>query len=582
MLSTAELTVIGIICALFGMIALTRLKIELIAVIVLLLVAFSGLLPTTDALAGFSSSVVITLMGFFIIMRGLEQTGVARRIASVLQKYGRGSEAKLNALYMAAGAMTSLIMYNVAAGAVLLPVAVRVARNSEVPISKLLLPMSFGILVGGMATYLTTANILMSELLLSRGIDGLGMLDFLPVGGLIVLASLAYMLLLGRHLLPERRARKHNTYQLEMRQVRVRAGSPLAGKSIGESIIKSELDLTVAAVRRDNETIYEPKPRIKIKSDHELVVVGSEEQLDKLLEADYGLSSVGEGTALMESTLLMIPSRSGVIGRTLSELKLYRDTGLLAVGLWRQASIQYTNVRSVPLRVGDGLLVVGQGEDIEQLADNRNFLLSASAYAPHPMDSRRAPLAIAITALALALAVLNLVPMPIAMLGGAALMVISGCLAMEDFYAAVEWRVIFLVAGMLPLSLAITDSGLADRLGALLVNSLSGAGGLAVVAGLALLTMLVAQVIGGQVTALLVGPLAINTALQMGVDARAMALAVAVACSMAFLTPIAHPVNILVMGPGGYKFRDFSKVGIGMTLVTLLALLLGLSLLWGV
>ncbi len=592
MLTTAELIVIGIICALFGLIALTRLKTELIAVIVLLLVAFSGLLPATEVLAGFSSSVVITLIGLFIITRGLEKTGVIQFIAGALHDYGRGSEAKLIALFMAAGAALSLIMNNVAAGAVLLPAAVRVARISDIAVSKLLMPMSFGTLVGGMATYLTTANILMSELLLSRGLDGLGMLDFLPVGGLIVIASLVYMLLLGRRLLPERASMTqafsqpdlHHTYQLAERmwQVRVLTESRLAGRSVGESAINSELGLTVAAVRRGGDTISVPKSSQLIVSGDELLIVGREERLAQLLDWGNELVSVGDGALLMEPIEIMIAPRSDAIGKTLSQLKLNRDAGLLAVALWRDGRSQHTDVRKLPLRVGDAVLVVGQAEDIERLSHNRNYILPAGAYSTHTVDKRRAPLAIAITALALALSILNLAPLPIAMLGGAAVMVISGCLAMDDFYAAVEWRVIFLVAGMLPLSLAITDSGLADRLGALLVNGLSGAGGLVVVAGMVLLTMLVVQVIGGQVTALLVGPLAINAALQMGVDARAMSVAVAMACSMAFLTPIAHPVNILMMGPGGYKFSDFSKVGIGMTVVTLAALLLGLAWVWGV
>ena len=185
--------------------------------------------------------------------------------------------------------------------------------------------------------------------------------------------------------------------------------------------------------------------------------------------------------------------------------------------------------------------------------------------------------AIFITAVALALAILNILPLPIAMLAGAVAMVISGCLAMEQFFAAVQWRVIFLIAGMLPLSYAISSSGLADRLGALLVTSLADASPLTLIGGMVVLTMLVVQIIGGQVTALLVGPLAINAALQMGVNAQAMAVAVAMACSMAFLTPIAHPVNILMMGPGGYKFSDFPKVGLGMTLVTLAAMPIGTS-----
>ena len=592
MLSSPELIVIGIIAALFALIALTRLKIELIAVIVLLLVAFSGLLPAADVAAGFSSSVVITLIGLFIITRGLEQTGVIQFIARLLHDYGRGSEAKLIALFMAAGAALSLIMNNVAAGAVLLPAAVRVGRVAGISVSKLLMPMSFGTLVGGMATYLTTANILMSELLMSRGLPGLGMLDFLPVGGLIVLASLVYMLLLGRRLLPERASLTQtfsqpdlrNTYQLAERmwQVRVLPGSRLAGRSVGDSAINAELGLTVAAVRRGGDTIAVPKSSQMVMPGDELLIVGRQDRLNGLLEWGNQLLAGGEGALPIEPIEIMIAPRSDAIGKTLSQLKLNRDAGLLAVALWRDGRSQHTDVRNLPLQVGDAVLVVGQAEDIERLSHNPNYILPAGAYSARPVDSRRAPYAIAITAVALALSILNLAPLPIAMLAGAAAMVVMGCLSMEDFYAAVEWRVIFLVAGMLPLSLAITDSGLADRVGALLVAGLAEASGLVVVAGMALLTMLVVQVIGGQVTALLVGPIAINAALQMGVDARAMAVAVAMACSMAFLTPIAHPVNILMMGPGGYKFGDFSKVGAGMTVVTLAALLLGMVWVWGV
>ena len=168
------------------------------------------------------------------------------------------------------------------------------------------------------------------------------------------------------------------------------------------------------------------------------------------------------------------------------------------------------------------------------------------------------------------------------MLTGAAAMVLTGCLTMDEFYEAVEWRVVFLLAGMLPLSIAISDTGLAERVGNLVVDLLADANPLILIAGMVLLTMLVVQIIGGQVTGLLVGPIAINAAIQTGIDPRAMSVAVAMACSMAFLTPIAHPVNILMMGPGGYKFGDFFKVGIGMTFVTMLTILLGMALFWGV
>ncbi|MDE2776995.1 MAG: SLC13 family permease [Chloroflexota bacterium] len=596
MLTNSELTVIGIIVVTLGLIAFTRLRIDLIALLVLLMVALAQLVPANAALSGFSSTVVITIIGLLVITSGLEQTGVMQWVARQLGAYGRGSEAKLIALVMLAGAAVSLLMNNVAAGAVLLPAVLQVSRESGVAASKLMIPLAFGVTVGGMATYFTTANILMSELLITQGIAGLGMLDFMPVGGMIVAAGLLYMLLLGRRLLPDRTAltqsfhqvNLHDTYELaeQMWQIRVTSDSRLANQTVQESDINAELGLTVAAVWRGRETITIPKSHQMIFPADELLIVGHEDRLEQLLAWGNELiesdKHAVKGVLPIEPIEITIAPRSNAIGKTLSDMKLNRDAGLLAMALWRDGRSFHTDVRKMPLQVGDAILVVGQSSDIQNLANNSNFILPAGEYSAQTIESQKAPYAVGITAIVLALAFFNILPTPIAMLAGAAAMALTRCLRMEQFYAAVDWRTIFLVAGMLPLSLAITETGLADRVGGALESSLMSANSLLLFAIIALLTMAVVQVIGGQVTPLLVGPIAIKAALQMGIDPRAMAMAVAMACSLAFITPISHPVNILMMGPGGYKFSDFSRVGIGMTVVALLAMLLGLALLWGV
>ncbi len=596
MLSLPEITVIGIILVLLALIGFTRLRIDLIALLVLLMVALTGLVPPGDALSGFSSAVVITIIGLLAVTRGLEQTGVMQWVARGLQAYGRGSEAKLIALVMSAGAAVSLLMNNVAAAAVLLPAILQVSRDSGVAASKLMIPLAFGVTVGGMATYFTTANILMSELLISQGIAGLGMWDFMPVGGMIVAAGLLYMLLFGRRALPDRASLTqffhqddlHDTYELADRMwlVRVLPGSRLAQQTVQESDINAELGLTVAAVWRGRETIAIPKSTQVIYPADKLLIVGREERLQQLMawgiELIEGGAQAAAGELPIEPIEIMIAPRSNAIGKTLSQMKLNRDAGLLAMALWRDGQSFHTDVRKMPLQVGDAILVVGQSSDIQNLSRNSNFILPAGEYSAQATDSRKAPFAVGITVLVLSLSFLNIVPLPIAMLAGAAAMALTRCLRMEQFYAAVDWRTIFLVAGMLPLSLAITETGLADRVSAFLESGLMNASPLLLFAVIALLTMLVVQVIGGQVTPLLVGPIAINAALQLGLDPRAMAVAVAMACSLAFITPISHPVNILMMGPGGYKFSDFPKVGAGMTIVTLLAMLLGLKVIWGV
>lgn len=594
MLTTAEFSVIGIIILLFVLIFGTRLKTEIIALIILLILTITGLVSVNDALAGFSSSVVITLLGLFIITYALEKTGVVQWIANQLNRIGQGSEIKLMTLFMLVGAGLSLIMNNVAAGAVLLPAAVKVARISNVSISKLLMPMSFGTLIGGMATYLTTANILMSELLLSRDFQGLNMLDFIPTGMVIVGAGILYMVLIGRHLLPNNTANEQTvvptnlreTYQLTERmwRIKVKGTSLLANKTILESNINAELGLTVAAIWQHQETIPIPKPDQMINAYDDLLVIGQEDRIQELLS--WGNLLIDDEVYASEHDLpiepieIMIAPRSDAIDQTLSQMKLNSKSGLLSLALWRDGQSYHTDVRKMPLAVGDAVLVVGQSSDIEKLANNPNFILPTGEYSNLSINRRKAPLAILITAIVLFLGILNLIPLPIAMLGGAVAIVVTGCLTMEQFYEAINWRVIFLVAGMLPLSLAITQSGLADRIGMIFVATLQDANPLIFIAGMVLLTTLVVQVIGGQVTAVLVGPIAINAAIQIGIDPRLISVAVAMACSMAFLTPIAHPVNILMMGPGGYKFGDFFLIGLGMSVVVLIAMLAGLSIFW--
>lgn len=600
MLTPPELAVIAILIGLFVLIFATPLKIELIAILVLIMLAGLGLVTPEEALSGFSSSVVITLIGLFVITTALEETGVVQWVARRLNRIGQGSEVKLIALFMLTGAVLSLIMNNVAAGAVLLPAAVGVARASRVNVSKLLMPMSFGTLVGGMATYLTTANIVMSELLLSRGFSGLNMLDFLPTGSLIVLAGLLYMVLLGRHLLPNRESLSQSfmqapdlqsTYQLEERfwDVYIPQDSPLAYQRLIASGIGGQLGLTVAAIARGGHTITAPEASTTLKPGDTLLIVGRQERVQRLLEWGVVLLSETEHVEaqkeqLGETVEIVVAPRSSAIGKTLSQLQFREQFGLTVVALWRESRSYRTDVGQLPLRVGDALLVQGHGkaDAIKALADDRNYIVPSSGYSFKAFRTHKARIAVLITLVVLVIAILDVFSLPLTMLAGAAAMVVTGCLTMDEFYDAVEWRVIFLVAGMLPLSVALINSGLADRVGVLVVQLLADYSPLVLVAGMIVLTMLVVQIIGGQITALLIGPIAIEAALQMNVSPQAMAVAVAMACSMAFLTPIAHPVNILMMGPADYKFGDFFRVGLGMTLVTLVTMLFGLALFWGV
>ena len=209
-------------------------------------------------------------------------------------------------------------------------------------------------------------------------------------------------------------------------------------------------------------------------------------------------------------------------------------------------------------------------------------MMLESGHAQRPRLPEKAGWALAITAAALALAIFEILPTPESMMLGAAALALSGCINLDEAYRAIEWRVIFLIAGLLPISTALINTGLAARVGANIVDLVGPLGPLGLIGGFFLLTMAITQIIGGQVSGLIVGPIAVTAAVQLHVDPRAMATSVAIACSAAFLTPVAHPVNMLMMGPGGYSFGDFTKIGLGLTLVTFVTLLGAMVLFWGV
>lgn len=277
---------------------------------------------------------------------------------------------------------------------------------------------------------------------------------------------------------------------------------------------------------------------------------------------------------------MIVAPHSRVEGQSLKDLNFRQKFGLTAVALWRDGRSYRTDVGDFKLQFGDALLMVGPPDRINILRSEPDFIVLGGMES-RVLDKRRAALAVAITILVLAIAAAGLLSIAASMILGIVLMALTGCISLDEGYRAVEWRSIFLIAGMLPVSIALRNTQLADLLGQTVVNILRPLGPLGVIGGLYLLTVFVSQIMSGQVTALVLAPIAIEAALQMHMQSpQAAGLAVAIGCSTSFLTPIAHPVNVLMMGPGGYTFGDFFKVGWGLTLVCFVALLIALPLFW--
>jgi di/tricarboxylate transporter len=573
------------------------LRADLVALLVMLSLGVTGVLAPSDLFAGFSRSAVITIIAIFILTNGLHRTGVTRWLGiQLLRLSGKGST-RATFVVMLAAAILSWFMNTIAAGAVLLPAVMGLSRDTGIKPSKLLMPLSFGTLLGGMATLLTTATILVNSGLHDAGLTQFNLFDFLPIGGCMALAGILFMSIFGRRLLPDRspgdrypwaqhmQSALSDLYNLQERlyEAKLEASSPLCGKTLAESRIGEMYGLSVLAVAHDGRTRLAPEADTRLYANDVLHIVGQHVRVQQLSELGFSIDLDANPVDIFSSKVVglvevLIAPRSRVVGQTLKQIHFRQKFGLTVVALWRGGRPYRTDVGDMSLQFGDALLMHGARNQVQLLQGESDFIVLLPEVTEEP-SSRRGPLAAAIMLAALVSAAVGWLPIAEATFAGAVLMILTGCLSMDQAYQAIEWRAIFLIAGMLPLGAALSQTGAASFLGQGLIQTLGGFGSIVLMAGIYLLAVLLTQFLSGQATAVIITPIAISAAAQLNVEPHAFAMAAALACSAAFLTPIGHPINLLIMGPAGYTPRDFLKVGGWLTLICFIVLLILLPIL---
>jgi di/tricarboxylate transporter len=549
------------------------------------------------ALTGFGTPEVITLLALFVLTTCLEKYGVAHWIAEKLLSLPGRSERSLIGLFALAAAVLSLFMNTLAAGALLLPSALDAARRTGIKPSKLLIPVAYGAQLGGAATYLTTANIVTSALLplAVPPQQPLGFLDFLPVGGLAALAGLVFLTLFGKHLLPDREPPSiqvglssdelSRTYQLQNRlwEAEVSAESSIANQSLSQTRIGETLGMAVLGVRRGNRVLPVNGPEYQIVPGDSLLIIGREERARQLEQAGLQVSRAAQPSVLEPRNTtfveLLVPPRSNAEGKTLRELAFRAKYGFTAVAIWRGQQSHRTDVASFKLRTGDTLLLMGPADRLKALHEQRDFIVVEAAVNGVGLDGPRVAATLVIVAGALAAMFLGM-PIELAMIAAMVLILLTGLMKPDEAYGAIKWRAIFLIAGTISVSVAMVQTDLAQVFGDSLVGFVAPWGPLGLVAGVYLLSALVPQLMGGQVSPLVVGPIAISAAIRLGVNPQAIAVVSAMAGSIAFITPLSHPVNILMIAPANYTFGDFVRSGWGLSLVCFAAVMIGVPLFW--
>ncbi len=580
-----------------------KLPSDLVALLAAISLAVTGVLTPEETFSGFSQSAVITIVAIFILAEALQKTNVTEQVGNLIIKLGGTNELRLTIVVMASGAFLSLFMNNIAAASVLLPAISGAARKASISNSRLMMPLAFGTILGGMATLLTTSNIVMNSMLNDAGVEGFSLTDFAPVGLPMAIVGILYVSFWGRKRLAKESSIDRTitpvaetgdlieTYKLEKNLfcVRVPSESILIGKPLLLSKLREDFDASVVAIEREGETIAELTPKTVIQEGDLLICEGDFEGFQKkdiqpyfehLPRSEWNQSDLTSSD--VEVVEAMLAPRSRLISETLRSSHFRERYEMVVLALWRKDEEITVDVSDVPLAFGDALLLQGPRSRLPILADDRDLILlkENEDIAGKVPGKGRASLMIFIATLIFAMAFPSLTAA--IMLGGALTMILVGILTMDQAYRAIGWRSVFLITGMLPLGIALSKTNGASLIAGEVVSLLGSYGALVLLGGLIVMTLLMVQAINGAVVSAIVGPIAIQVAQQAEYDPRGFAMGVALATSLTFMTPLGHPVNILVMSTGGYNFRDFFKVGAPLTVILLIVLMLFIELIWHV
>ncbi len=582
-----------LILVIIGAIVLFSLEIfsiDVIALTVLLSLIVGGLLPVDEAFLGFGSETIIIIVGLLILTASLVRNGVIELINARLLANVQGDSRRLTLILMSIVSTVSGFISNTAATALFIPIASGVARRTNTALSKVLMPIAYAaILASSVSLIASSTNVVVSGFMRQYNLPALGIFELTPVGLPIVLIGLIYMGLLGIRLIPQRETPRRLSDEFGLRsyltEIVVLPESPLVGKTLGEANLGAQLDLNVVALLRGEQQISDPDAYQTIHADDILLVEANRDQILSIKEA-AGLELAPQAAfsnheldqlemRLYEAIIL---PRSYLIGRTLRGVNLRNRFGVNVLAIHRQEETLTQKLSQIVLRLGDVLLIQGDRESIAAL-ENNFFLRILNPVEERQIDTRRTHLSLLIFAGVLLTAGLGLLPLAVAILGGTVLAFLTRCITPEEAYREVEWKIVILIGSMLALGVAMERSGTASFLAEQLVKWVGDAHPLWLLSGFFFLAMILTQPMSNQAAAAVVLPVAIQTALQLGLNPRAFAIMIAVGASTSFITPL-EPACLMVYGLGHYRFFDFVKVGFLLTLLIFGVAIVLVPLLW--
>ncbi|MCU7932754.1 MAG: anion permease [Candidatus Thiodiazotropha sp. (ex Codakia rugifera)] len=577
-----------------------RWRHDLVALAALMACVLLGLISADQAFLGFGHPAVITVACVLILSRGLQDTGAVDRLTRWLLPRGVGLISGIAAL-AGLGAALSAFMNNVGAMALLLPVALQLSKRFDMAPSRILMPLAFGTILGGMSTLIgTPPNLIVSGFREGAGSGSFGMFDFLPVGGTVALIGLTFLVLVGWRLVPAREKGSVGDFDTGkyLAEARVREGSSSIGKTLNQADATLDQDgAQIVGLIRDDIRLYAPNPRRRIHLGDILVIEAEPDDLSKVI-SDLELSlgerekpveqdsteSQDEDTAetasgpIVLQELAVLPD-SGLIGRSAGGIKLNERYAISVLAVSRQGRRTVRRVKTMRFKAGDLLLMQGPPEALAKFSNEYRLVPLADRDIRLPKP-RKAIIATAIMVLSIGSTALGVLPASASFALGVLLMGVSGIIPPRDLYKAVDWPVIVLLASLIPVAGAMASTGTADLLANALLNELAQGTPVLAMVLLLVVTMTLSDFMNNAATAAVMCPIALSGAQQLGVSADPLLMAVAIGASCAFLTPIGHQNNTLILGPGGLKFGDYWRLGLPMEILVVVVSIPMLLLIW--
>ncbi|MGE4336996.1 MAG: SLC13 family permease [Pigmentiphaga sp.] len=566
--------VLGIALVAVALFATEKLRMDAVALLVLASLAVVGLVDVGQALSGFSNPATITVAAMFVLAAGLQNSGALSGIGSLLGR-AKSPLQFLILLFIVLAAIAPFVN-NTAVVAVFMPIVMAATASIGMSASKALIPLSYVSQMAGVCTLVgTSTNLLVNAMAKDLGHPGFSMFEFTSLGVICMAAGCFYLLTIGRWLLPESRGGElvdHYELGKYITELRVMPESSLIGTSVGEAKLGEEFGVFVLELLRGDEKVWSPRSQTLEEGDV-LLARGDWSKLDELrkeagleVNAEFELKQRAFEEVDQVLTEVMIAPRSRLLGTTLGMLDPRWQHNATVLAIHRRGQVLREQLRDVHLRVGDILLMLTPESQVPTLRKDANVIVLSEREHDKP-SGWRAPFALVTMALVIAISAIGWAPIAVTALIGAVAMTLAGCLDADDVYDAIDWRIIILMAGLLPLGVAMSQTGAAQFLVQNTIGLVSDSGPWVVLAVLYLMALLLTEFMSNAAAAVLLTPIGMSTAGMMEVNATPFLIAVTFAASTSFATPVGYQTNTMVYGAGGYRFSDFIKVGLPLNLI---------------